>query len=61
MYDPDNYLAQVVESLFVYQKISFFVVRESAVFIFSKLLAVFKDPIQNGDRIPVLLADLHIP
>ena len=46
MHNLDNYLAQVVETFFVY--IMFFC-RSSAEYIFPTLLADFKDPIQNWD------------
>ena len=37
-----------------------FLFRDSAVFIFPTLLAYFKDPIQNQDKVPALWVELHI-
>ena len=50
MHNPDNYVTQVVETLFGCLQIAFFC-RDSAVFIFPTLLADFKDPIQNRNRV----------
>ena len=46
MYNPDNYLAQVAGTLFVWYQIALLYM-DSAVFIFPKLLADFKVQIQE--------------
>ena len=61
MYNPDKYLAQVLKALFVCLHFAFFFFCwDLAVIIFPTLLAHFKDPIQNWDRVPALWAELHI-
>ena len=55
MHNPDNYLAQVAETLF-----GCFFCRDSAVFIIPTLLADFKDIIQNWYGVPALWTELKI-
>ncbi len=53
-------MAQVMETFCLLANCFLFFCRDSAVFIFQTLLAVFEDTIQNGDRVPALWAELHI-
>ena len=54
MFNPDNYLFKVAETLSVSSASFLFFCRDSAVLIFPTLLSDFKDPIQY-----VLGAELH--
>ena len=54
MYNLVNYLAQVVETHLTARKLQFFVVTQP---LLPTLLADFKDPIQNWDRVELDIAN----
>ena len=57
----DNYLAQILDNHFhLVANCFMYYCRDLAVFLFPALLADFKDPIQNLDRVPALWSELHI-
>ena len=59
MYNPDNYLVQVIEILFVYSYIYYFLLFNwDSVVFFPTLLADYEDPKQKQDRVPTLWADI---
>ena len=60
MYNPD--LITVPSGGDLYRLLAncfLFFSRGLAVFLFPTLLADFKDPIQNRDRVPALISELH--
>ena len=54
MYNPDKDQFRLLANCFLFFR------RDLALFIFPKLLADFKDPIQNQNRVATLWAELHI-
>ena len=65
MYNSDNYLAlSDGDTLTICLPANCFCKKNSAVLVFPTLLADFKNPIQNRDRVPALcdkLQKAHVP
>ena len=54
MYNPDKDQSRLLVNCFLFFR------RDLALFIFPALLADFKDPIQNQNRVATLWAEMHI-
>ena len=59
MYNPDNYLDKLWRPFSSANELFLAFCKDSLVFIFLKISFDFKDPINNGDRIPTLWEELH--